>query len=194
MSTGTLSGGRPLKGERSKWKRQLWLTVGLVAIVLLAAAVFTLGSLRIPVHPDEGNGLVIWFALTVFMFAALLVFTLIMSRSLVRVWNERRVRQIGSRFKAKMVLGAMGVSLLPVVFLFFSSYALLNRTLNLWFPRPLEIANEQSRKLQNDMRKISVNYLNSIAAQAAKSENQNQLSQRTSLAADASWIVDSRDS
>src|SRR6202789_1107368 len=49
-----------------------------------------------------------------------------------------------------MVLGAMGVSLLPVIFLFFSSYALVNRTLNLWFPRPLEIANEQSQKLIAD--------------------------------------------
>jgi two-component system nitrogen regulation sensor histidine kinase NtrY len=138
-----------VNAARSKRTRQLWLTVGLVAIVLLAAALFTLGSLRIPVHPEEGNGLVIWFALTVFMFAALLVFTLIMSRNLVRIWNERRVRQMGSRFKAKMVLGAMGVSLLPVVFLFFSSYALLNRTLNLWFPRPLEIANEESQVLLN---------------------------------------------
>ena len=46
-----------------------------------------------------------------------------------------------------MVLGAMGVSLLPVVFLFFFSYALVNRTLNLWFPRPLEIANEESQVL-----------------------------------------------
>ena len=43
----------------------------------------------------------------------------------------------------------MGVSLLPVVFLFFSSYALVNRTLNLWFPRPLEIANEESQVLLN---------------------------------------------
>ena len=101
-----------MKGERSKWKRQLRITLSLVAFVLLAAAVFTLGSLNIPLHPDQGNGLVIWFALSVFIFAALLVFTLIMTRNLVRLWNERRTRQIGSRFKAKMVLGAMGVSLL----------------------------------------------------------------------------------
>ena len=52
---------------------------------------------------------------------------------------------MGSRFKVKMVAGAMGVSLLPVVFLFFFSYSLVNRTLALWFPRPLEIANEQSQ-------------------------------------------------
>src|SRR5580704_7331791 len=142
--------GGAVKVHRSKRKRRLWITLGLVAIVLLAAVVFTLGSLRIPLHPEEGNGLVIWFALNTVIAAGLLIFTLIMTRSLLRLWNERRVRQIGSRFKAKMVLGAMGVSLLPVVFLFFFSYALLNRTLNLWFPRPLEVANQESQSLLDE--------------------------------------------
>jgi nitrogen fixation/metabolism regulation signal transduction histidine kinase len=181
-----------VNAERSKRTRQLWLTVGLVAIVLLAAALFTLGSLRIPVHPEEGNGLVIWFALTVFMFAALLVFTLIMSRNLVRIWNERRVRQMGSRFKAKMVLGAMGVSLLPVVFLFFSSYALLNRTLNLWFPRPLEIANEESQVLLNDFGASEAKRLDGLAFEAATGDTAEQSLLALSRSADAAWIADSR--
>jgi two-component system nitrogen regulation sensor histidine kinase NtrY len=131
-------------------KRQVWLIVGGVVVTLLAAAVFTLGSLRIPLHPEEEGSFVALFALSTFITAAFLVFTLILSRSLLRLWAERRSGQLGSRFKVKMVMGAMGVSLLPVVFLFFFSYALVNRTLNLWFPRPLEIANEQSQKLIED--------------------------------------------
>jgi two-component system, NtrC family, nitrogen regulation sensor histidine kinase NtrY len=131
-------------------KRQVWITVGGVVVTLLAAAVFTLGSLRIPLHPEEEGSFVALFALSTFIAAALLVFTLILSRSLLRLWAERRSGQLGSRFKVKMVMGAMGVSLLPVVFMFFFSYALVNRTLNLWFPRPLEIANEQSQKVIAD--------------------------------------------
>ena len=72
--------------------------------------------------------------------AALLVFGLILGRTLVRLWAERRAGQPGSRFKTKMVLGAMAVSLLPLIFMFFISYALMNRTLNRWFPRSLELA------------------------------------------------------
>jgi two-component system, NtrC family, nitrogen regulation sensor histidine kinase NtrY len=179
-----------VKGERSKWKRQLRITLSLVAFVLLSAAVFTLGSLNIPLHPDQGNGLVIWFALSVFIFAALLVFTLIMTRNLVRLWNERRTRQIGSRFKAKMVLGAMGVSLLPVMFLFFSSYALLNRTLNLWFPRPLEIANEESQVLLADFGRAEVKRLSALAFEAAMRETPDQSFLVLSRTADAAWITD----
>jgi two-component system nitrogen regulation sensor histidine kinase NtrY len=181
-----------VKGERSKRKRQLWLTLGLVTIVLLAAAVFTLGSLKIPVRPEEGNGLVILFALSTFMFAALLIFTLIMTRNLVRLWSERRVRQIGSRFKAKMVLGAMGVSLLPVMFLFFFSYALVNRTLNLWFPRPLEIANEESQVLLNDFGASELKRLNTLAFEAAMRETPDQSILVLSRTADAAWIANAQ--
>ena len=179
-----------MKHLQQPWK----LAIGGVIAAVLAAAVFTLGSLRIPLHPEQENSFVIFFALSTLIAAALLVLTLILTRSVVRLWAERRSGQLGSRFKVKMVLGAMGVSLLPVVFMFFFSYALVNRTLNLWFPRPLELANEQSQKLQNDMRKISLNYLNSIAAKAAESEKPDQVSLGTSLAADASWIVDSKNS
>jgi two-component system, NtrC family, nitrogen regulation sensor histidine kinase NtrY len=134
-------------------KQQLWLTLGGVVVVMLTAVVFTLGSLRVPLHPDQGNAFIILFALSTVMAALLLVFSLILTRSLLKIWAERRSGQMGSRFKVKMVMGAMGVSLLPIVFLFFFSYALVNRTLNLWFPRPLEIANEQSQKLLGDFAK-----------------------------------------
>ena len=35
--------------------------------------------------------------------------------------------------------------------MFFVSYSLLNRTLGRWFPRPLEIASEETQKLLNDL-------------------------------------------
>jgi two-component system nitrogen regulation sensor histidine kinase NtrY len=183
--------GGSVKNQRSKRKRRLWLTLGLVAIVLLASVVFTLGSLRIPLHPEEGNGLVIWFALNTVIAAGLLIFTLIMTRSLLRLWNERRVRQIGSRFKAKMVLGAMGVSLLPVVFLFFFSYALLNRTLNLWFPRPLEIANEESQVLLTGFGGSELKRLDALASEAARRETPDESLLVLSRNTGAAWFTDS---
>src|SRR5271169_5508903 len=128
-------------------KRQWWPIVGSVVVVLLAAVVITLGGGRSPLQPDQKYDFPIFFALTTLIGAALLVFALILARSLLRLLVERRSGQMGSRFKVKMVMGAMGVSLLPIVFLFFFSYALVNRTLNAWFPKPLEIANEQSQIL-----------------------------------------------
>ena len=127
-------------------KQRLWPIVGGVVVVLLAAAVFTLGSLNASAAPGARQRLR-RFCLRSPRSSSPRYWcsALILTRSLVRLWAERRSGQMGSRFKVKMVLGAMGVSLLPVVFLFFFSYALVNRTLNSWFPRPLETANEQSQ-------------------------------------------------
>jgi two-component system, NtrC family, nitrogen regulation sensor histidine kinase NtrY len=180
--------------KQPDWKQQLWLTVSGVVVVLLTAAVFTLGSLKVPLRPEQGNAFVILFALSTFIAVALLVFTLILSRSLLRLWAERRAGQLGSRFKVKMVMGAMGVSLLPVLFLFFFSYALVNRTLNLWFPHPLEIANETSQKLLFDMSKMGSNYLSSIASKAVADGTPNQAFLGLAWSVDASWVVDANGS
>ncbi|HYL97655.1 MAG TPA: hypothetical protein VEZ90_01785, partial [Blastocatellia bacterium] len=111
-------------------KSRLFLALGGVGIVLLLAAVFTLGSLTLPVESrDWQQVLVLLFPLSVFIVAALVVFGSILGRSLVRLWFEWLAQKPGSRFKTKMVMGAMAVSFLPLVFLFFVSYALLNRTL-----------------------------------------------------------------
>lgn len=179
-----------MKDARSK--RKVWLTVGSIVVVLLAAAAITLGSFSVPVPADQGSAVYILFALSVLIFAMFLVFGLILTRSLVRLWAERRSGQMGSRFKVKMVLGAMGVSLLPLVFLFFFSYALVNRTLNLWFPRPLEIANEQSQLLLSRFEQSHSSRLNSLAAELVSHNSGGAISVDRSLAFDAYWITDSK--
>ena len=78
---------------------------------------------------------VILYALSTFIVVALLVFGLMLARTLIRLWAEHQAQQLGSRFKTKMVFGAMAVSLLPLVFMFFISYALMNRTLEPMVPR-----------------------------------------------------------
>ena len=170
-------------------KRQLWIYG--VLVVLTASAVFTLGSLNVPLHPDQGSTFAVFFALSTVIFCAFVVFGLILIRSLVRLATERRSGQMGSRFKVKMVLGAMGISLLPVVFMFFVSYALLNRTLISWFPRPLEVANEQSQVLLNDLEKSEFARLSDAASQAATRDKLDQIPADLSHAVDAFWILDS---
>ncbi len=175
---------------KQRRKSRLWLTIGGVVVVLLTAAVFTLGSLNIPLRPQQGNEFVVFFALSTIIVAALLVFSLILTRSLVRLWAERRSGQLGSRFKVKMVLGAMGVSLIPVGLLFFFSYALVNRTLNNWFPRPLEIANEQSQILLTHFETTEFERLNHLAAAAAIHGTLDEDFLNHNHAIDISWVTD----
>ncbi len=182
-------------------KTQLWLIFGGLLIALLLAAVFTLGSLDLPIEPRQWTGILILYAVSTFVVAALLVFGLVLTRTALRLWLERRAHQLGSRFKTKMVLGAMAISLLPVIFMFYVSYGLLNRTLARWFPRPLEIAAEESQQLRNELAKAEYDKLKSLATQFVFGAASNSTSPRytpekdlilpvISAGAEAAWTAD----
>lgn len=132
-------------------KKTLWLVLSGFVLLVMAATIVTLGSLRLPVEPRRASDTVILFALSTLIVAAFLVFGLILTRNLLKLWAERRAEKLGSRFRTKMVLGAVGIALLPMVFLFVISYALLNLTLNRWFPRPLEVVAEESQVILREL-------------------------------------------
>ena len=175
-------------------KTRTRLAVGGILVTLLLAAVFTLGSLDVPIEPSSWREVIALYAVSSFITAALLVFGLILTRSIVRLLTERSREQLGARFKTKMVLGAMAISLLPVIFMFFVSYSLLNRTLGRWFPRPLEIASEETQKLLNDLGKGTLPRLHTLgyqaAAQAAEPAD-SFLQHSFMLGLDATWLYNS---
>src|SRR5205814_7763076 len=140
---------RPMTSTTPRQRTRL--IIGGIFLTLLLAAVFTLGSLDAPFQPRTWRDVITLYAVSSFITALLIVFALVLVRSTLRLWAERSREQLGARFKSKMVLGAMAISLLPVLFMFFVSYSLLNRTLARWFPRPLEIAAEQSSGLIHEM-------------------------------------------
>ena len=174
--------------------KQRWvLGIGGILLTLLLAAVFTFGSLDVPFHPKSWREVMALYAVSSFITAALLVFLLILGRTTLRLWVERRREQLGARFKTKMVVGAMALSLLPIVFMFIVSYSLINRSLLLWFPKPLEMASEETQKLLNDLGRGQLPRLRGLALQV-QSETQRSgddfLQHVFAKGADAVWILD----
>src|SRR5215469_14369708 len=157
----------------SSSQRRRLVLAGII-LTLLLAAVFTLGSLDTPFEPRNWRDVLTLYAVSSFITAALIVFGLIISRTVLRLWAERSREQLGARFKTKMVVGAVALSLLPIVFMFFMSYSLLNRTLARWFPRPIEIAAEQSRALQQEMSQAERERLTRLADAWARDSSLDQ--------------------
>src|SRR3984893_9342334 len=174
--------------------KQRWtLVVGGILLTLLLAAVFTFGSLEVPFEPKSWRALAPLYAVSSFITAALLVFGLILGRTVLRLWAETSREQLGARFKTKMVVGAMAISLLPIIFMFIVSYSLINRSLLLWFPRPLEIASDETQKLLSDLGQAQLPRLRglALAAQAeANSPGTDFLQRVFAKGADAVWILD----
>jgi two-component system, NtrC family, nitrogen regulation sensor histidine kinase NtrY len=174
--------------------KQRWgLAIGGILLTLLLAAVFTFGSLNVPFEPKSWRAVMALYAVSSFITAAFLVFGLILARTILRLWVERRREQLGARFKTKMVVGAMAISLLPIIFMFIVSYSLINRSLLLWFPKPLEIASEETQKLLNDLGRAQLPRLRGAASQAraeAHRPGTEFLQHVFAKGTDAAWILD----
>jgi PAS domain S-box-containing protein len=174
--------------------RQRWgLVIGGILLTLLLAAVFTFGSLNVPFEPKDWRAGMVLFAVSSFITAAFLVFLLILARTTLRLWVERSREQLGARFKTKMVVGAMAISLLPIVFMFIVSYSLINRSLLLWFPKPLEIASDETQKLLNDLGRAQLPRLRGLAERSnediTRPGGSDFLQPAFARGADALWVL-----
>jgi two-component system nitrogen regulation sensor histidine kinase NtrY len=174
--------------------KQRWsLVLGGSLLTFLLAAVFTFGSLEVPFEPKSWRTLMPLYAVSSFITAALLVFGLILGRTVLRLWAETSREQLGARFKTKMVVGAMAISLLPIIFMFIVSYSLINRTLLRWFPRPLEIASEKTQELMNDFGRAQLPRLRRLAMgiqEDASPSVEEKLQHAFAKGLDAAWFLD----
>ena len=110
-----------------------------IVLLVLVISLFGLTSLNLPfISPSDSVETILLFVLSTIIFLSLVILGFILFRSILKLYIERRANQLGSKFKTKLVCGALGLSLLPVCFLFLFSYSLINRTLDKWFSRPLE--------------------------------------------------------
>jgi PAS domain S-box-containing protein len=174
--------------------KQRWsVAIGGLLLTLLLAAVFTFGSLDVPFEPKSWRTLMPLYAVSSFVTAALLIFLLILGRTILRLWAESSREQLGARFKSKMVVGAMAISLLPIIFMFIVSYSLINRTLLKWFPRPLEIVSEKTQEIINDVGRTQIPRLRRLALQIQQDPSRaesDKFQHAFASGADAVWILD----
>jgi len=102
--------------------------------VIFAQATFKLTFLQ----PDTSEETIIFAAVSALIFLLFVALTFVLIRTLLRIYAERKTGALGSKFSSRMVMGALLLSLGPVIFLFLFSYGLLNRSLEKWFSRPAE--------------------------------------------------------
>jgi len=147
-----------------------WLLRGL-AFAVLVGLVFVLGSINVPfLEPDEPSEVILLYVFSGIVFLAFVIYGLVLVRYLARLYMEHRRKVLGTKFKTKMVAGALAVSLLPVVALFFLSYAMLNRTLAKWFPRPLEIVRDDAALLVQHLLRQHEDDARALASTLAEQE------------------------
>src|SRR5579884_2560062 len=112
---------------------------GLALLAILLMLVFWQVSLSFGDYgPETTAQTFVFWGVSTLIFLLTVTVGFMLFREGVRLYMDRQSHREGSRIKSKMVLGALALSLLPVMFMLAFSYVILNRNVEKWFSRPAE--------------------------------------------------------
>jgi PAS domain S-box-containing protein len=127
-----------------------WLLAGTVAVLLAIIVAQQLLNRGSVVTPETGSDTLLLYALSSLNFAAFIVFSFILLRSLLKLRRERHERQLGSRIQTRLLVYFIGLSLLPIAAMAAFSYLFLNRSIEKWMGRLPENVVERVREQQRE--------------------------------------------
>ncbi|MFL6200347.1 MAG: ATP-binding protein [Thermoanaerobaculia bacterium] len=120
-----------------------FLLGGLAALLLLFTLLFYLSQSGSDLPAALVTNRVLLFVLWYANVILILVVAFVLLRNLIKLLVERRHRILGSNFKFKLVATYVGLSLIPVLILFFIAMELLRGSFDRWFNTPLAPALER---------------------------------------------------
>ncbi len=107
----TENGGVAPRTQRRIAPWLLAATVVVLLAIIVAQQLFNLGAV---LPPETGSDTLLLYALSSLNFAAFIVFSFILLRSLLRLRRERRERQPGAKIQTRLLIYFIGLSLLPI--------------------------------------------------------------------------------
>jgi two-component system nitrogen regulation sensor histidine kinase NtrY len=145
----------------SSRRKAIFLVAGVVLllVVIVWQTSFDLGSF---IRPDTNQQLVVFAALSALIFLLFVALTFVLARNLLKLFAERRLGVLGSKFRTRLVVAGLLLSFLPVIVMFWFAYGLMNRSIDKWFSRPVEEVREDTAAMAS--------LLSNYAAQNASSE------------------------
>jgi len=126
----------PVEPGKKRKRLILFLAAG---SVLLFAILVSESSFDLPfINPSTTEQTVFLAALSALVFLLFVTLTFVLARNLIKVFAERRLGVLGSKFRTRLVVGSLLLSFLPVIVMFWFAYGLMNRSIERWFSTPVE--------------------------------------------------------
>jgi len=126
-----------------------------IAVVLLFAVLASQTAFNPTILQAETNQqAVVFYALSLLISLLFVALTFVLARNLLKLFAERRMGVLGSKFRTRMVAGALLLSFVPVMVMYWFAYGLMNRSIDKWFSTPLE----EVRSDTNAMTSLLANY------------------------------------
>ena len=138
--------GEPALSDPTPTREETRTSGRLKAVITLAVAAFVLlvilvsqGSFNLKfISPDSNQQLLFFVALSALIFLLFVFLSVVLGRNLLKLYAERRLGVAGSKFRTRLVVISLLLSILPVIVMFWFSYGLMNRSIDKWFSQPVE--------------------------------------------------------
>lgn len=124
----------PNRTNRKQVITLLAIAVGLLFAVLASQTAFNNTILQ----ADTNQQAIIFYALSLLISLLFVALTFVLARNLLKLFAERRMGVLGSKFRTRMVAGALLLSFVPVMVMYWFAYGLMNRSIDKWFSTPVE--------------------------------------------------------
>src|SRR5204863_2541978 len=126
------------KSRSAPSRKKLVNFLAVISFVLFVI-LLTEQSFDLPfINPTNTQQTVFLVTLSLIVFLLFGALTFVLMRNLIKLFAERRLGVLGSKFRTRLVVGSLLLSFIPVIVMFWFSYGLMNRSIERWFSSPVE--------------------------------------------------------
>src|SRR6202167_3276286 len=152
----------PTRPHRTSQRKRVIIPLTVAVFFLLAILVSQTAFNETMLRPGTNQQTVVFYALSLLISLLFVALTFVLARNLLKLLAERRLGVLGSKFRTRMVVGALLLSFVPVMVMYWFAYGLMNRSIDKWFSTPVEEVRADTDAMAS--------LLASYAAQNARSE------------------------
>jgi len=136
------------------------LAVAVIALFVVLASQTAFNNTILDAETNQQA--IVFYALSLLISLLFVALTFVLARNLLKLFAERRMGVLGSKFRTRMVAGALLLSFLPVMVMYWFAYGLMNRSIDKWFSTPVEEVHSDTQAM--------VTLLTQYAQQNARAE------------------------
>jgi two-component system nitrogen regulation sensor histidine kinase NtrY len=129
-------------------RRKIWIVALGASLLALFVALATLNAFNTQLPaPATTQQIVIFTGLSIVAFLLFVAVLVLLVRNVLKLYADQRSRVMGTRLRARMLWGAVLVSLIPIASMYAFSYLLLNRAVDRWFSQPVTEMRDDSNNM-----------------------------------------------
>jgi len=159
----------PNRSVKRSSRKQVIILLTVAVLLLFAVLVSQTAFNTTILEAGSNQQAVVFYALSLLISLLFVALTFVLARNLLKLFAERRMGVLGSTFRTRMVAGALLLSFVPVMVMYWFAYGLMNRSIDKWFSTPVEEVRSDTEAMASLLAKYAQQNAHAEAAAIAAS-------------------------